>query len=416
MSLSELDNQSQPKYDESFRQNERKMTFFKRIGHFFGKSLTVSSPTKTQSVKKLNEQVDTFLNNNMMSLVHDLMLSGYELTKKQAKRLDEMMISELKRDANRFLNSLIRKNYPIDEKFLLQYCFTDAFSNFVHHHINKTSSGEEQTHSKMQPVHYLIATKLEDREFCRKLFDIWFQTICSCAERSEFLYPTSKYLFKHEVKNAFEAFKRYSPTLIFQDVELKEYMKVIEILYIMPVSNPKKESTAYCVDPNDRNLLMESLQKGISQNLSQQINDLKQHTQNVFSEELLEKQTKAQSIKLVQDLNLKELPEEAKRLIQGFKTQLPLVHVQELSVTQQQDFENLTTKRLPEILQKYFSIHQDYRNTLRDNDGKTPENLMLDALQTISQVVSQIIEQQQEEKVKDLSVAKKMTQHYRNRF
>lgn len=64
----------------------------------------------------------------------------------------------------------------------------------------------------------------------------------------------------------------------------------------------------------------------------------------------------------------------------------------------------LIDKTLPKVIQKYVSIDEEYRETLKNIEGKTPKELFSDALQNIDINVSEIDLKMNEEKVKELSI------------
>ncbi len=68
------------------------------------------------------------------------------------------------------------------------------------------------------------------------------------------------------------------------------------------------------------------------------------------------------------------------------------------------ELEVLVNNTLPNIIRKYLSIDVEYRNSLKNIEGKTPEELFSDALHNIDVKVSEIDLKMNEEKVKELSI------------
>jgi len=68
------------------------------------------------------------------------------------------------------------------------------------------------------------------------------------------------------------------------------------------------------------------------------------------------------------------------------------------------ELELLINNTLPNIIRKYLSIDIEYRNSLKNIEGKTPEELFSDALYNIDIKVSEIDLKMNEEKVKELSI------------
>lgn len=78
-------------------------------------------------------------------------------------------------------------------------------------------------------------------------------------------------------------------------------------------------------------------------------------------------------------------------------------------MTQQQKFEcdNLIDKRLPQVLQKYFNIDEEYRTKLKTIDGETPTDLLLASLQSINENIHELQLSLNEQHMQELQVSKK---------
>ena len=65
-------------------------------------------------------------------------------------------------------------------------------------------------------------------------------------------------------------------------------------------------------------------------------------------------------------------------------------------------------KELPNVLNKFISIHPDYRTSLRNVEGKNPEELMQESLNNIERKLNEYLEDINLDKVSDLSIAQRV--------
>lgn len=70
---------------------------------------------------------------------------------------------------------------------------------------------------------------------------------------------------------------------------------------------------------------------------------------------------------------------------------------------QHHELENLY-KDLPQVIEKFISIHPDYRDTLKNVEGKSPEQLMIESLNVIEDKFKLYWENINQDKVTDLSI------------
>lgn len=83
-----------------------------------------------------------------------------------------------------------------------------------------------------------------------------------------------------------------------------------------------------------------------------------------------------------------------------------LIHSDMFEKKQHYELENLY-KDLPNVIEKFISIHPEYRNTLKNIEGKSPEQLMEDSLNTIENKFKEYWENINQNKVTDLSIVQR---------
>lgn len=65
-------------------------------------------------------------------------------------------------------------------------------------------------------------------------------------------------------------------------------------------------------------------------------------------------------------------------------------------------------KELPTVLEKFTSIHSDYRTSLKNIEGKNPEELMQESLNNIERKLTEYLEDINLDKVSDLSITQRV--------
>lgn len=115
----------------------------------------------------------------------------------------------------------------------------------------------------------------------------------------------------------------------------------------------------------------------ISHNLEDKINEIKEHLSTVQQEQISR--------------------------IQNLYSQ---IHSDMFEKKQHYELDSLYND-LPHVVEKFISIHPDYRDTLKNVEGKSPEELMVDSLNTIEYKFKEYWEDINQNKVTDLSIVQR---------
>lgn len=110
-----------------------------------------------------------------------------------------------------------------------------------------------------------------------------------------------------------------------------------------------------------------------------------------------------------QHYNVNTLPQEALNQLQEIEecyTNLQ-AHTSKMSQEQKFNIDNLLDKRLPEVLQKYFNIDEEYRTTLQTVKGETPKDLLLSSLNSINEHIHALEKSINEQHMQELQVSKR---------
>lgn len=403
--------------------------WFKRLGNFLSNNLEndnrSSQRIKSKQEDIISQKVDELLKNEMYDIVMSIQESGYTLNPIQDKKMDEGFYKTIQHSFSpglKLLAKAINSSYPLKEKHLLDFFFSIHLHSFVYTQITLGTENEKywkDITKEEQTIYPVILDKIQDKEFVRHLFEKWMghiEQVCVMKNSDD---PNSYY--HKNVLDPFLKLNDLNASLLFSQASLDEYLGVIDKLEKIPLrplhlTTKTSEKFGNLLESSSISRIVYLMKNNMNAYMEDQIQEFKKHTQEVFSVEYLENQTKKATIRLAQHVDLTKLSTDTLTILNEIKTKFALIDIKEMDVQTKTNFDNLQQQRLPEILQKYFSIHEEYRDTLHDSKGKTPTTLMKEALLDIKEIVNDIVLMQQEEKHKALTVEREMTSEYKKRF
>lgn len=144
---------------------------------------------------------------------------------------------------------------------------------------------------------------------------------------------------------------------------------------------------------------------------SDHINNLIEKTKRVYLNEAI-----AQKIEQKQKQHNYDIPKEANDILNDiYITYKKLEHEKNNIIIKNESHQikKLIDERIPEILEKYISIDDEYKKSLINTEGKTPFDLMIGSLENILSYFKEINLSLNEEKVKELSVKERYTNQFK---
>lgn len=200
------------------------------------------------------------------------------------------------------------------------------------------------------------------------------------------------------------------PELFIRKIPMKEMMEIIGL-------NQKLLSILYNHDKYDakrremENLVKEELPQKISRYYRDEIASKMQLTRSIYNTDLQEMALQ----KAQENLNSPQynvLPEEAQRKVKQIEELYQKLHAGkssskiEQAVSAQEEFEveNVFQRRLPEVLEKYLSIHQDYRDSMKHmQTGKTAYEMMIESLDNYQLKLQTVLDNRTQDKLSDMN-------------
>ena len=434
--LPSFEETNNPGYDEAFKTSDAKqsLSLFKALGSSLGKLFgntpkenpySLYSPEQQEAIREISVKVDEFLDKNMISTVCDLRTNGYPLNQKQEKIFEQKMNEKSSgQEAFQFLTELIRQGNVIEDRYLINALFFDQAQAQRVTESLETSPNEQnrQAASEALKSFYpelfeIYMEKMKDTDFTDKLFPKWKQLSEDLAYgRVQFSeeYPGDK-AFEDMIARPLYRFSYHE--LLFRNIGTSEYNEVIANLKKIHVSS---NDTSYYKYHEPHALKVKSMIEYLDSKreifLKTELTSLVDKTRKLFSTQSLTQKTIEAAIRTAKKVDLTKLPQTAQTLFNEIKTVYEQIDYKCLNEEDRYTLKTVQEKRLPETLQAYFSIHEDYRTTLKNSAGQNAEDLMIVALKDMKEVLDSLAHAQQEEKLKDLSVQSRLTRDMKKGF
>lgn len=144
------------------------------------------------------------------------------------------------------------------------------------------------------------------------------------------------------------------------------------------------------------------------------INEMLNNVKEEYSGKYIERMTQLAIHNTANKKNMKDLPEAANILLKEINITYKRINKMESETNIHNEMDNtinLFEKRIPEILQRYLSIDESYRLSLKNTEGKNAEQLMLESLENIQIGFTNKLKELNNEKLIDLSITNRYTKN-----
>jgi hypothetical protein len=202
-----------------------------------------------------------------------------------------------------------------------------------------------------------------------------------------------------------------NPALFIAKTPMKEMMEII-------TENQKLIGLIYNHDKytNERrdfeSLVKDILPHKIGQYYKEEISNKMKVTRSIYNTDLQEMALQ----KAQENLNNPQynvLPEQAQQKVKQIEDLYQKLHAEKSqdkleqagNIQEEFEIENVFQKRLPEVLEKYLSIHQDYRDTMKHmQTGKTAYEMMMESLDNYQLKLQTILDEKNQSKLSEMNV------------
>lgn len=417
------------------------------------------SEEKTQ--KEMNEflseedkKVAFLLENNLLSQIGKLQEVGFELKEIHKKDYYTRLYKNIISTPEATLREYLKNNLELPEKFLAIYFLVEmqernsgyvldiskVFTSFI----DRVKKGLNN-----DPVERYKFDKLNSKEFVNELFDVWYDTNTKHINDIETkVINKKKFWFFTYHKNAkqvaqdLEYFSEngmqkhirrarnffrvpFKNDFFLKHVAMDKILKAKELLKkYEQIQNTLKNYEAG-QHTNSWSYKANLLVKDDIESMIRMFEDkLKEHYQKNHEEivedirasqdeEYLKKVMTRKLIKGVDDKFINSLPAESLTIVNQIKSMSEQLYQKEITDETKEIVEFLWKEKLPEVIQKYLNIDNEYRENLKNVQGKSAKELMLESLIVIKESLEYIEKDVNEENLKNLSIH---TRYIKNAF
>lgn len=220
----------------------------------------------------------------------------------------------------------------------------------------------------------------------------------------EYSKPDVYISIEHSILSPYRFFEKYVIPLLNKNEIGKVGQFLQEFKLALIKENKTKESAV--LDKFIKNL--DLTEKELN---SDHMNNLIEKTKRVYLNEAI-----AQKIEQKQKRHHYDIPKEANDVLSDiYIIYKKLEHEKDNIIikNEKHQIKKLIDERIPEILEKYISIDEEYKKSLVNTEGKTPFDLMVGSLENILSYFKEINLSLNEEKVKELSVKERYTNQFK---
>jgi hypothetical protein len=320
--------------------------------------------------QEIETKVDLYIDNKMYDIVFKYLDSGYKMTNSQflsfKENIKSLEFSEKFKTLNHYARIANISNDVLIENF-------DSMAVYIN----------SSNHDK-EPIIKLYKERLKKEEFRAPLVEKWLNYLTEASRDSKAVDYDILY---EKIKRPMQQYGK----LIFKDVTFNE------MVYILDISNKalnNYKDSGYSARHACVKEIIELLQGFMKNTCADDIEqDLKcvrlmysQSNNNI--DKLVEKVNHKVSIQN----NLEQLPKQAKDILDNIKQDYLFLEKSSQDLSEEEIFtlNNLWGKRIPEIVGKYLRADPEFRTSMKNLQGQTIEDLMLDSLNNVHEILEGI--------------------------
>lgn len=368
-----IENDSLKKYS-NFLSLPNAITYIKDI---FDRYNTARSYDK-RLYEDVNSMIDYESYKNLPSILHD----GYKPTNKQRAHINKYVNKRLDYSGTKellFVEKYLNLGFTLDnitkEKYLYKMLINDKIYNVDNlFSLDRIS----ETNEPLIITHYTW-----DKE-CKELLDkqdvkleAFTNTLKEYIQSSDF-YNTQlhnlvkaksknkkHYLYTDPYKHLINIFTNENREVVLKNMPFEKFMKFVDKLKVI---YPSYEANVLM---SDIKKIIDEYYKNGAENTTVKSAIIKTPVKSVQVE---------YEVKQIEHIALENLPEISKNIIKDINELYSNI---KKNNAEDFDVDNLFEKRLPEVLDKYFKIAEKYRDNLKNNEGNTAQDLLIESLENI---------------------------------
>lgn len=408
---------------------------------FWSNIFNLGQSKKIQPVElsKQDKEVYFLLENNFLLNVAKLEKSGYVLNEQHKKDYNAKLYQRILNGSEEIIREYLLSDMEIPTKLLaiaflmeIQEKRSSAWLQFnktVTSFIDKVKKGLDA-----DPVARYKMQRLNDKQFMNDLFDVWHELGVKhlndienhVTNKVPFLFfkidkshtrlqkDLDKFIEEKCQKHIYNAENffsiPFSSTGFTKHISMekmlkgKELVKRHEELYIKTKSfNNAKEAKLLNVEESGKVIAL--IERKVREHYQQSNGEiLKDFQQVAISNSPSHKIVKPNIIQGIDNDLVKDVPEEALKIIDEVREISGELYKKELNDETKEIVSFLWEEKIPEIVKKYLNIDKEYRVKLKNVQGRNAKELMIESLEVIRESIKCIEKDINEEKLKNLSI------------
>lgn len=381
-----------------------KKTYFEKFFKII-ENIHSSIMTDNKEKKSTEKRVNQFIKTKNYDLVYGLINNGYKLNKKQTanvqNHIDEILIRSREVPICKLLENYLSIGFKISENKKEQYLYTLITNN---NDLNEDYSLSFFLNEKKNMKIYFDNKSMELPYLTKDLRDYAkekFVTTQLSQLMKHILDKRSPYKYKGGINTPIKSPKedKYNA----KNVENLLNGKYTEVLIKHIMFNDFLDFTVKLesVYPNGYSQVKVMCQNIIKKYYKEAVNE---SVINSNKGEIVINEIKSPNIEL------KIIPQEAKEILENIEKLYENIKHSKL---EEFDTINLVEKKVPEILRKYLTIDEKYKENLINNEGKTAEELIIESLKNINSHLEKIWVDVNQQKLNSLSVTNRYTRNFK---
>lgn len=435
----------------SHKVNNVKIGIFKKfIIYLFGlvnksdNEKELITPVVTES--KLFKEVNNLLKIEDLDTINELLTNGYVFNKNQDKAYHDILSSKM---SKKFLTEIVNEKKYMSDDFLID---TLLSFNRLEKYDNYSLNNTDYKYLFNPEINNFLEKKFKNKNFTEK-----FKNTIITRYNESFSYDLKK---MKELKNRdpnyvsheLGEFKESHSNYIFQlgmvyFSEIKKTMKRNDLLELLLIFKPNNTdykkageelinhidyiSKSYPSTAGHEKAIIYSVNKNYSEfkdnsKISYVLENIQKYLKDNFKEEnesyitnLINQITPIQEkafhqIKKNMETMENIVPEECQKLLNEIECHINycLNHKDKLNQEELFLVNKLLNEDVPKDLSKYLSLHPEFRETLKNAQGKNSKEILFDSLVTVEEIVKGFIEKINEKTLTDMSVSNRKYNTY----
>lgn len=340
--------------------------------------------------KKLEDKVDALLENKFLDTVMEYYFNGYVLNKQQ-ENLFYKQIHELHNNQiMRFLDKKIIHGLPVNDSELLYFI----------HEFSHTTFNYQETNDKNEvimvnsKITQLYKQRLAHPDFQALILERWVSELSTFKpgniENDEKKIKMESKRFNNLIHSPLFKYGNYFLKSLNFEATIAITQQLNQLYNDSEKNKSRLQSTVeiYLFSSKIKQVLNQF--KTLSQVLlNNDVQKTKKTIQVLYSENHLNQTIVEEAVKLGATHNIKTLPSEATVILENIKNDYINIQQNNQLLSHEQNFtlDNIWNKRVPDIINKYLRVDEEYRISMKNVDNKNAEQLMLESLSNIHQIL-----------------------------